>query len=203
MRTLLRIDTSSRIEGAYSRQVADYIEQKWTSRYEDGRVVQKDLMRQPVPILNNYAVAGFGMAKDDMPTEVSESLSVSEQLIDELKKADDVLISYPLYNFNMPAVLKAYFDQVIRPEYTFTRKEGMPQGLLKDKRVYLVSVKGGIYTGMPYEALDFSIPNLNTMLNYMGIEDIQLFNLEGTAQEEGLQERVAAVYQKIDEVFNQ
>lgn len=201
MRTLLRIDSSARIEGAYSRQVADYVAQQWAAHYTNGVVQQKDLARQPVPLLDSHTVAGFGMDKHSMPNQVAAALATSEKLIAQLQEADDILISYPLYNFNMPAVLKAYFDQVIRPEYTFTQKSGMPKGLLNNKRAYVVSVKGGIYTGMPYEALDYSIPQLKTMLNYIGIEEIHLFNLEGTAQEEGLEERVRQIYKEVDQVF--
>lgn len=202
MKTLLRIDASVRVEGSFTRLLADYVENTWTEQNPKGKVIYRNLEQNPVPHLKRNTVQEFGTPQDQMSPALSDATQVSDELITELKQADELLISSPLYNLNVPSGLKAYIDQVTRLGYTFkTDEDGTHQGLLQGKKAYLVLAKGGVYKNTPYEAFDFQEPYLKAILQYMGIEVKTVFSLEGTAHPTVLQSNLTALYQQIDTTF--
>jgi FMN-dependent NADH-azoreductase len=100
-----------------------------------------------------------------------ESISLSDQLIDELYESDEILITCPMYNYGI-LLLKAYFDLVIRTKKTFAGYN-IPKGLLENKKASIISSMGGIPSGTlnPLES------HLTQLLNHMGIVDISYFLL--------------------------
>ncbi len=203
MRTLLRIDASSRKEGAYSREMADYVERKWKAQYPQAKVIYRDLIDDELPHIAYTTIAGFYTPQEHMSDELVSATVLSDELIRELQQADDILIASPLYNLNVPSALKAYFDQVVRVGYTFAKDEaGEHAGLLTNKRAYIATAKGGVFKGTPYEAYDFQEPYLKAILGYIGVTDVTTFGLEGTATEEILTQNKIEVYQNIDAAFN-
>jgi len=93
--------------------------------------------------------------------------------LSELKRADHVLISTPMYNFGLPSYLKTWFDFVLRAGETFQYTESGPQGLLKGKTATLIVTSGGDYT-KELSYLDCLTPHLKAMLGFMGIEVVQV-----------------------------
>ena len=159
MKTLLRIDASSRVNGSHSRKLANYLEAAWKHQYPEGKVIYRDLLTQPIPHIANSTIKGFYTSPELQNEQTKSALSLSDTLIGELQSADEVLITSPLYNLNVPSSLKAYIDQIVRVGHTFTiDKNGIFKGLLRDKKAYLVLVKGGVYTDTPMEEFDFQIP---------------------------------------------
>lgn len=118
MKTLLRIDASARAAGSYSRALADYVQERWQQTYPAGQIIVRDLAGAPVPHLDQATIAAFQAATPDVPPSPNAALALSTTLIDELRAADLVLLSTPLYNFNVPSPLKAYFDHVVRTGQT-------------------------------------------------------------------------------------
>ncbi len=181
MKTLLRIDCSSRLTGSHSRALADYFEENWKAVNTNGSVVYRDLTKNQLPHIQNSTIEGFYMPIEHLSPAHKEALTLSDELIAELIQADEILISSPLYNLNIPSNLKAYLDQTVRVGHTFSINENGYYGLLKDKTAYIITVKGGIYKGTFMEQYDFQVPYLKAILNHIGIEDQEFFSLEGTS----------------------
>jgi len=173
MSTLLRIDSSLRLNDSYSRRIGDYFVKQWILKHPDGSVIERDTARKMTPHLTQQTYDAF--LNENLYTE---ELLLSDNLIDELYKSSEILITCPMYNYGIPSSLKAYFDLVIRTKKTFTYDQGI-KGLLSDKKAHIISVMGGIHSlpgGMnPLET------HLTSILNHLGITDISYFPLEGTA----------------------
>ncbi|MDN5215385.1 NAD(P)H-dependent oxidoreductase [Fulvivirgaceae bacterium BMA12] len=202
MKTLLRIDTSSRVAGSHSRMLADYFEGLWMRDHPEGKVINRDLVKQQVPHIPNRTIEGFYTPKENVTSATLQATALSDELISELKSADELLISSPLYNLNIPSNLKAYIDHVTRIGHTFGINENGYYGLLTNKKAYVITVKGGIYRGTIMEQFDFQEPYLYAILGQMGIKVEKLFSLEGTSDEKVRAENQKEIYKSIDEIFN-
>ncbi|MEO9804256.1 MAG: NAD(P)H-dependent oxidoreductase [Reichenbachiella sp.] len=202
MQTLLRIDSSSRVEGSHSRELGDYFEKRWKAAHPKGQVIHRDLVSSVLPHIHNDTIEGFYTAPEALDERKQKATKLSDHLISELKSADELLITSPLYNLNVPSNLKAYFDQVTRIGRTFMVQDGEYKGLLLDKVAYIVTAKGGSYQGTPMEAYDFQGPYLTAILHHVGIPVRKIFNLEGTADQGTLVSNKIKLTQSIDSMFN-
>ena len=183
MKTLLRIDASVRKEGSHSRELADYFQTRWAQMNPDSHVIQRDLAEAPVPHLDHATIAAFqGTTNGNSKTSIHLG-TLSNTLIAELRSADYLLISSPLYNFNVPSPLKAYIDHVVRFGQTFTQNEFGYNGLLSGKSACIVTAQGGSRTGAEGDTLDFQGPYLTTILNFLGYDRVDLIALEGTNED--------------------
>jgi FMN-dependent NADH-azoreductase len=139
-------------------------------------VTVRDLAAQPVPHLSGHSLAGFGGAET---SEAAEIRALSDELIAELKAADVLVIGAPMYNFGIPSTLKAWFDHVLRAGVTFRYTENGPVGLIGDKRVILVSARGGLY---PEGAdADSQERHVRTLLGFISLEDVTVIRADGLA----------------------
>lgn len=189
MKTLLRIDASIRTKGSHSRALADFFVTHCKNTNLGGRVVYRDITKQEIPHLQNKTVETFYTPEDHYSEENKKAIALSDELIAELKAADQILISSPLYNLNVPSTLKAYFDHVIRSGVTFkVAEDGSYHGLLSNEATYVITTKGSTYKGTPMEALDYQTPYLKTIFGFIGIELKAIFPLESTAHEEILEQ---------------
>lgn len=187
MKTLLRIDSSARTQGSHSRELADYFVTEWLKKNPDGNVIQRDLASMELPHMQNNLIEAFYMAVDDMDDKHKRAIQLSDELVTELKSVDEVIISSPLYNLNIPSPLKAYLDHVVRVGHTFRVGENGYEGLLNDKPAYLITTKGEVYKGTPMEPLDFQQPYLETIFGFMGMKMYGKYYLEGTSNTEVLE----------------
>jgi len=201
MKKLLRLDCSSRISGSHSRELADYFEKKWMAANSDGIVIRRDLAKQQLPHIQNNTIEGFYTPVEHMTPESKKATALSDELITELKSANEILINSPLYNLNTPSNLKAYLDQVVRIGHTFNINENGYYGLLENKMAYLITVKGGAYKGTPMEKYDFQKPYLQAILGHMGIKTQGLFSLEGTSDSKIVEQNKHVVKNSIDQSF--
>lgn len=201
MKTLLRIDSSSRIKGSHSRALADYVEKRWREENPEGKVISRDLVDSQLPHIHNSTIVGFYTPLENWSEDATKATALSDMLIAELKAADELLISSPLYNLNIPSNLKAYFDQVVRIGHTFNIDQEGYYGLLENKIAYVVTVKGGVYKDTFMEQYDFQEPYLKAILGHMGIKQTHLFSLEGTTDSDTLEQNKKKVHELIDESF--
>ena len=109
-----------------------------------------------------------------------EAVRISDQAINEIMDADVLVIGAPLYNFGIPSTLKSWIDQIARAGVTFSYANGTPQGLVKNKKIYLVISSGGVYSQGPMKEFDFTEPYLRKVLGFIGLTDITVFRVEGT-----------------------
>ena len=164
---ILRIDASARRTQSVSRDLND----KVVARYAAAGpvdVVERDLI-QPLPLIGEDWIAANFTDPAERSPEQEEVLALSDQLISELKAADILLIGLPIYNFGVPATLKAWIDLVARRGVTFRYTESGPVGLLTGKRAIVTVASGGTEVGSD---IDFATGYLRHALGFIGITDV-------------------------------
>jgi FMN-dependent NADH-azoreductase len=181
MATLLRIDASSQLEGSHSRELGDFFVQQWSQAHPAGRILVRDLVREPIGHITANTINGFHTPKREIDSTMRQATALSDRLIGELMQADLLLIDTPMYNFSIPSALKAWIDQIVRIGVTFNYSpENGFSGLIKNKQAFLVTASGAVFSNEPMQSMDFVTPYLTTLLAFLGIEDVKLLTLEGT-----------------------
>ncbi len=146
MTVLLRIDASARLDGSITRELTDRFIEGWRSSEPDAQVLARDVGRQPPSIVSEASIrAGFTPADRRTPA-MRDALTESIILIDELRQADVLVLGVPLYNYGLPASLKAWIDQIVRPGETFSfdleRGDFPIQSTLSGKSLVVLSSRG-------------------------------------------------------------
>ena len=127
--------------------MSEIFEKEWLRLNEGGRVVRRDLMSSGIPYMDLDWIAGIYAPPEVERTEpMRKALALSEELIDEVRSADRILIGTPMYNYSVPAVLKSWIDYIVRPGFTFALAPGWP-GLLSDVRSLIVGGSLGVNRG--------------------------------------------------------
>lgn len=144
------------------------------------RVITRDLAANPIPHLTLNSVA---VIRGSEPTNAEQvaARALSDQLVQELRSADVIVIGAPMYNFGIPSTLKAWFDHVLRAGVTFSYADAGPKGLITGKRAIVILTRGGLYSSGPAQSMDSQEPHLRTMLNFIGIFDITFVRAEKLA----------------------
>jgi len=151
-------------------------------------------------ITDDFVTATRGAALPETD-EQRALLARSETLVDELLAADVIVIAAPMINFTIPSNLKAWIDYVARAGRTFSYSEAGPKGLVTGKHAILVAARGGVYANNP--ALDFQVPYLKGVLAFLGITDVEVLEVEGTAYgPEAVEKAVAAASLKLQSRCN-
>jgi len=187
MQTLLNIRTSLFGATGQSSLLAQHFIADWVARDPDGRVVTRDLAAQPVPHLTAASFQAFATKPGERTAEQQAAVAYSDMLIEELKSADTVVLSVPMYNFSVPSTLRAYFDHIARAGVTFSYTSAGPEGLLKGKQAYVFITRGGVYA----EAVDTQTPYLRQFLGFVGI-NAQFIHAEGLAMGDATRDRSLA-----------
>jgi len=189
MKTLLQIRSSIFSNGGQSSRLAERFVARWRASNPGGRVIVRDLAKEPVPHLDAARFGAF-LAKPEERTPAQQAVvDYSDALIGELKRADVVVLGLPMYNFGVPSTLKAYFDHVARVWKTFKYTEKGPVGLLTGKKVYVFAARGGMYAGTPN---DTQTPFIRTFLSFIGMSDIEFVYAEGLAISEASKQQSLA-----------
>lgn len=183
MRSILYLTCSPRGTEAHSRRAADILIAALRERHAGLDVRHRDLAMNPPPVVD-AAFSSAILAADN----AAPALSVSEALIQELEAADALVIATPMHNFGVPAVLKAWVDQIVRIHRSFRSTPEGKIGTLADRPVFVVVASGGWFTGpspigTPAQP-DFLTPYLRTILATIGLRDVRFVVLEGVARGE-------------------
>ena len=166
---IYQIDSSARKEGSTSRALAKKLLNK-IKKPED-EVIYRDLNDEMV-FVSNLTESGMNIDEKDQTENHKKMFELSDTLVKELKDSDIIIISAPIYNYGPPATLKAWSDLAARVGETFKFKSnGRREGLLKNKRAYLVITSGGTKLNSKE---DFLTPWLKFILNFFGIEKIDI-----------------------------
>ena len=188
MKTLLNLNSSLFSNGGQSSRLAARFIEQWRRENPEGRVIERDLARDPVPHLTAERFGAFLAKPEERTAEQQAIAGQSDALIEELKGADTIVLGLPMYNFGIPSTLKAYFDHVARAGITFRYTEKGPVGLLTGKRVVVFATRGGMYAGTPR---DTQSGYVREFLAFLGITDVQFIYAEGLAMGDG--PRTAAI----------
>lgn len=185
MSTLLHISVSPRGEHSISRQLSNAAVKAWKKRNPEGRVIERDLAKTPLTFIDLDWIVGSFMAPEQHSGAHKKALALSDELVAELWEADEIVIGTPMYNFSIPAALKAWIDHVVRAGKTFRyNSEGRPEGLVAGhgKKVTVIVASGGAYTdGSGLAALNYEVPYLRFILGFIGITDVNFIEAGGTA----------------------
>jgi len=178
MKTLLQIKSSIFSDGGQSSRLADRYVVAWRAAHPDGRVVVRDLARDPVPHLDAQRFGAFLAKEGERSADQQGVIDYSDALIDEVRNADVIVLGVPMYNFGVPSALKAYFDHIARVGVTFRYTASGPQGLLTGKRALVFATRGGLHAGT---ASDSQTGFIRTFLAFLGIADVAFVFAEGLA----------------------
>ena len=166
---IYQIDSSARKEGSTSRALAKKLLEK--IKKSDDEVIYRDLDDEMV-FVSGLTESGMKIAEKDQTEHHKKMFELSDTLVKELKESDVIIISAPIYNYGPPATLKAWSDLAARVGETFRFKaDGRREGLLKNKRAYLVITSGGTKLNSKE---DFLTPWLKFILNFFGISQIDI-----------------------------
>ena len=180
MTKVLVLDSAATGEQSVSRKLIDGLVAGLTEREGGAEIVRRDIGAAPIPHLTAETV--FAIRAGEAATEAgAQALALSDQLIEELRAADVLVIGAPMYNFGIPSTLKAWFDHVLRARITFRYTENGPEGLVTGKKAIVVESRAGLYSEGPMAALDSQEPHLRTLLGFMGITDVTFVRAEKLA----------------------
>ena len=163
--TILHIDSSAQLEGSTTRALSAEIVAKLR-----GEVIRRDLAKA-LPLINHTWIGANFTPADQRDQVQTDTLALSDTLIAELKAADTIVIGAPIYNFGIPAVLKAWVDLIARAGATFSYTESGPKGLLDGKRSIIAVASGGTPVGSD---MDFASGYLKHVMSFIGIQDVEI-----------------------------
>jgi FMN-dependent NADH-azoreductase len=180
MSKLLFIKSSILGQDSKSAAVAEEFIASWRGRREGATITIRDLGASPVTHLELGHLAAVMTPAEKRTPAQAESVAFDDALIGELEDAETIVIASPMYNFSISSNLKAWIDHVTRAGRTFRyTEEGKPEGLLKNKKVLVVTGRGGVYSEGPLSVLDFQEPYLRTILGFIGLTHVSFVHVEG------------------------
>lgn len=179
MKHILHVTSSPRGQESNSTRLGNRIIELLLTQYPGSEVSINDTVKKNYIHLNEVHPVAYRLPDTEHTPQQKVILHSSEQAVKELIAADIIVISVPMYNFNIPSALKAWVDHIVRAGKTFSYQTGRPEGLLKGKKVYLAIASNGVYSDGPMKPFDFGEPYLRFILEFMGITDITTFRIEG------------------------
>jgi len=198
-RTILRIDSSGRYDTSYSRRLVNEFMDLLTAPDARADIVVRDLASNPPAFVCERWIEANFTPEEDRDSAQKSVLRDSDHLVDELFAADVLVIGAPIYNFSVPASLKAWIDLVTRARKTFRYTEDGPEGLLKGKVAYLVITSGGTAVDGP---LDHATGYLRHVLGFVGITDVTVIAADelmshADARLDQARERIASIAREL------
>jgi FMN-dependent NADH-azoreductase len=167
---ILEVSASGRHTDSVSRELSAELVAALEDRFGAVTLTRRDLAAG-IPFVNDAWIEANFTPDEDRTRQHEETLAYSDKLVRELKAADVLIIGVPVYNFSVPAVLKAWIDMIARARLTFRYTENGLRGLLAGKKAYLVVATGGVPVD---SAVDFATPYLRHALSFIGITDVEV-----------------------------
>jgi len=181
MKKILHVISSPRGEASFSIKLGNAIVEKLQQSYPGSTVKTYNVTELKFPHLEQSHITSFYTPAELRTDEHHAALQYSDEAIATLMDADIIVIGAPMYNYTIGSALKAWLDQIVRAGVTFSISAAGAEGMVKGKKAYIAQAAGGIYSEGPMVAMDFTVPYLRTILNHIGITDIAVFRVEGTA----------------------
>ncbi len=162
-------------EGSQTNRLIDVMLEHRKDQGLQDDITIRNLAEMNLPVLDLEIFQALRGA-ENVNQDIQQIVTLSDELIAELKNADLLIIGAPMYNLNVPTQLKNWFDLVARARQTFRYTETYPQGLVEGVKAVVVSSRGGIHVGQETEAVT---PYLKAVLGLMGIHDVDFIYAEG------------------------
>jgi FMN-dependent NADH-azoreductase len=177
-RNILRIDASMRRQKSVSRMLADEMVAALGARKSSVNVINRDLAAG-IGIVNAAWIEAERTSEENRTPDQRALLTQSDALVAELQAADDIVIATPIYNFSVPAALKAWIDLICRDKITFVYENDSPRGLLSNKRATVIVTSGGTLAGRD---IDFTTSYIRHILGFIGVDDVTMIDVTGLSK---------------------
>ncbi|MHB1022833.1 MAG: FMN-dependent NADH-azoreductase [Acidobacteriaceae bacterium] len=183
MATLLQIDSSPRSSSISNTLTAKFVTE-WKRQNPSGTVVHHNVSKEKLPHLDEATIGAFFTPAESRTPEQTASLALSDQFVDELLAADVIVLGVPMWNFGVPAALKAWIDLIARVGRTFAyTSSGVTSLLPPNKKVYVFASRGGAYSGdSSLNFLDQQEPYLRTFFGFIGLTDVTFIYAENQSR---------------------
>jgi FMN-dependent NADH-azoreductase len=177
MKNILLISSSPRGEDSYSTKVARLLADLVRVNSSGAEITVRDLAADPLPIMDEDCVAGWALWPHQRTVAQQAAIDLSGALVRELFAADVIVIASAMFSTDPTATLKTWFDHVVRSGVKFSDSENGQQGLLSDKKVYLIQARGGIYSsGLAPHKLQES--HTKRLLAGIGLTDVHTIEID-------------------------
>jgi len=177
-RNILRIDASMRRQKSVSRMLADEMVAALGARKSGISMVNRDLAAG-IGIVNAAWIEAERTSEENRTPDQRALLAQSDALVAELQAADDIVIATPIYNFSVPAALKAWIDLICRDNITFVYENDVPRGLLSNKQAIVIITSGGTVAG---NEVDYATSYIRHILEFIGIRDVTMIDVTGLSK---------------------
>jgi len=170
MSKLLIVETSPRGDYSISRNLTRRFVAEWQSAHPGGEIIERDLMTSDLPFVSAPWLQAYFTPPEQQSSEMHNMLRLSDELVGEVLEADHLVIATPVYNYNVPAALKAWIDHIVRKGLTL----GLDgNGLVRGKKATVLLASGGVYAeGSPIRDRDIATQYLRLILGVIGITDV-------------------------------
>jgi FMN-dependent NADH-azoreductase len=183
---ILHLDSGLFAGQSVTRKLGAQLVQRLQAQHPGSNVVHRDLVTTAPAHLDGNLLLASGKPDAERTAFEREQLALTQNLLDELFAADVLVIGVPMYNFSLPSQLKAWIDRVAVSGKTFRYTSEGPEGLVKGKKAYVVSSRGGVYSAGPAAAMEHQESYLLTVLGFIGVTDVQVIRAEGVNMGEEL-----------------
>lgn len=173
MSKILHIDASGRKNGSISRELSRELVDKLATN--ESAITYRDVS-QGLPFVSETMIEAYFTDKSERTEAQLKAIALSDTVVSELVNNDVLVIGVPIYNFSMPAGMKAWCDLAARVGETFRYTEKGPIGLLEGKKAYVIVASGGVKVDSEF---DFLTPWLRQYLGFIGIKDVTVISADG------------------------
>ena len=175
---ILQINASARSAGSNSTRLADAITSRLKAHNPSATTELRDLASNPHPVLDESSLNALFTPTAERTPDQTTRVALDDALIAQVQSADVIVLGVPMYNFGIPVQLKTWIDAIARAGVTFRYSANGPEGLLKDKKVFVALARGGLYRDSP---ADSQVPYLKSVLAFLGMNDVDFIYAEGLA----------------------
>jgi FMN-dependent NADH-azoreductase len=184
VKTLLRIDSSPMGISSVSRLLTTEFTENWRRLNPDGCVITRDLIKSKLYLINDVWIAASFTSPEQRSQAQQEELQLSDELLAELKLADEIILGVPMHNFAPASAVKLFIDLIVRRGETYVFENDAPKGLFAgaNKKLTVMAVSGLEYgPDSPLAGFNFLEPYLRTVFAFIGITDIEFLSIGGSA----------------------
>ena len=192
---VLEVAASGRSKDSVSRMLSADLIEALEARQGDVEVTRRDLSHG-VSLVDEAWIGANFTAVEERTASQRAALAESDALVAELQAADVIVIGMPVYNFGIPAALKAWVDMITRARLTFRYTENGPEGLVNGKKAYIVLASGGVPVDSP---VDFATPYMRQALSFIGMDDVDVIAADqlGSRADDSIDEARAQIAELI------
>ena len=176
---VLHIDSGILGDHSVSRRLTAAVTARIAAGQPGVAVIYRDLVADPLPHLSGAHLTAANAGDGDIDTRLAADIAAASAVLEEFLAADTVVLGAPMYNFSLPSQLKAWIDRIAVSGRTFRYTAEGPEGLAGDKKVIVVSTRGGLYSTGPAAAMDHQESYLKTVFGFLGITDVEIVRAEG------------------------